>query len=371
MSENRGAPSDDSGTPPIDDLAKRLTRIDDRLLELLAERACYAQQLGRSLRLTGQVSYDPNLHEATIARLEQAIAGKDSCLSRNAVRVIFREILGACAVLETPVRIGYLGPPGTFSHMAARSAFGLGPTYVEFPDFLAIFRAVDRKQIEFGIVPFENSTEGGVTFTLDCFLTSAAQIRREFLLDVSQCLIGREHDFARIERVYSHPQPLAQARAWLASQLPRAQLVATPSTTAAAREAADDPAAAAVASHLAAELYQLDILAESIQDVADNVTRFVVIANTDAQATGRDKTSLFFSTPDEKGALLRALAIFYDEGLNLSRIESRPAREKLWEYVFFADVQGHRTDPPVERAIKALEATCRTIKVLGSYPRAE
>jgi chorismate mutase/prephenate dehydratase len=220
------------------------------------------------------------------------------------------------------------------------------------------------------MVPFENSTEGGVTFTHDTFLTSDAKICGEFLFDVTVCLLGHPIELSKVERVYSHPQPIAQCRGWLGQHLPQAQIISMPSTTAAAQEAAKDPTSVALASHLAAELHGLDVLAESIQDLAVNVTRFVLLAKEDAPPTGRDRTSLVFSTPDERGALLTALRVFYAAGLNLSRIESRPGREKLWEYVFFTDIEGHRDDPAVAAAIEELRKVSRMVRVLGSYPQA-
>ncbi len=347
-----------------------LQSTDDQLLELVnrrAEQATTIAQLRKTLELP---AYDPEREEQTLARIELLLSSRNSRLTRASIRTIFREIQSACAVLESPLKVGYLGPPGTFSHIAARSAFGLGASYVEFPSIGGVFTAVERGRIDYGVAPIENSTEGGVTYTLDSFLASDAKICAEFLLDVTMCLVGKTGDLGKLERVYSHPQPLGQCRAWLAQHVPQAQLISMPSTTAAAREAANDERAAAVASHLAAELLGLDVLAESIQDMSVNVTRFVLLSMTDAAPTGHDRTSIAFSTPDEKGALLAALTIFNDAGLNLSRIESRPGREKLWEYVFFADVEGHHSDPAVARAIAELGRVSRMVRVLGSYPQA-
>lgn len=344
--------------------------IDERLLELVLDRAETSLELAKIRKSLELASYDPEREEQALARIEQRLATLGGKLSRASIRTIFREIQSACAVLDAPMKVGYLGPPGTFSHIAARSAFGLGVTYVDFPSISGIFTAVERGRINYGVVPIENSTEGGVTFTLDSFLSSEAKICGEFLLDVTMCLVGKNPNLSRLERIYSHPQPLGQCRAWLALHVPQAQLVSMPSTTAAAREAANDENAAAVASHLAAELTGLDVLAESIQDMSVNVTRFVLLSLTDAAPTGRDRTSIVFSTPDEKGALLAALAIFNQAGLNLSRIESRPGREKLWEYVFFTDVEGHHRDPAVAKALQDLQRVSRMVRVLGSYPRA-
>jgi len=265
--------------------------------------------------------------------------------------------------------VAYFGPPGTFTHMAARSVFGVDARYLECRTIADVFDAMTRGDAGRGVAPIENSTEGGVSATLDGLFESEVMICRELVLEIEQCLVGRPPELAGVQRVYSHPQALAQCRTWLALNVPGAELVVSSSTSAAAREAAADPAAAAVASRLAAELNGLPILRDGIQDRAENATRFVVLSHTDAPRTGRDKTSVVFSTPHERGALRRALEVFDGEGLNLTRIESRPARGKLWEYVFFTDLEGHRLDAPVETALRRLGAFCGMVKVLGSYPR--
>lgn len=348
----------------------RLHQIDQKLLELILERAEVSVDLAKLQKSLDLPSYDPEREEQALALIERSNAERGGRLSRASIRAIFREIQSACAVLEAPLKVGYLGPPGTFSHIAARSTFGLGVTYLDFPSISGIFTAVERGRLDYGVVPLENSTEGGVTFTLDSFLTSEAKICGEFLLDVTMCLVGKNPELTKLERIYSHPQPLGQCRAWLAQHVPQAQLVSMPSTTAAAREAANDENSAALASHLAAELHGLDVLAESIQDMSVNVTRFVLLSMNEAPPSGRDRTSIVFSTKDEKGALLTALTIFNNAGINLSRIESRPGREKLWEYVFFTDVEGHQTEPGVARAIADLRKVSRMVRVLGSYPQA-
>jgi chorismate mutase/prephenate dehydratase len=290
---------------------------------------------------------------------------------RAAVRPVFREIVSACLSIAQPLAVAYMGPPGTFSHIAARSAFGLGARYVETVTIGSVIDAVARGSVSYGVVPIENSTEGGVTATLDALLEADVMIQSELVIEVTQCLIGRQEDPSRIRRVYSHPQPLAQCRLWLAKHLPGAELVASTSTAAAAREAAIDDTSAAIGSRLAAELYDLIVIREGVQDRPENATRFVVLGRTEAPPTGRDKTSLAFSTEHNRGALRRALEVFDDEGLNLTRIESRPAVGRRWEYVFFTDVEGHRTDVSVSRAIERLRLSCSTVRVLGSYPRAD
>lgn len=265
--------------------------------------------------------------------------------------------------------VAYMGPPGTFSHLATLSLYPENRT-LECPTIADVLERVARGEAELGVVPVENSTEGGVTATLDGLLETSLSICAEIVVDVSLCLVARTADRSRFRRVASHPQPLAQCRRWLARELPGVTLFPTPSTTAAAREAANDETIAAVTSRLAAELEQLVVVAENIQDRPENATRFAVIGQADAAPTGRDKTSLVFSTPHERGALRRVLGVFDDAGINLTRIESRPAPGKRWEYVFFTDIEGHRTDQNVADALRAIEALGGGVRVLGSYPRA-
>jgi chorismate mutase/prephenate dehydratase len=354
----------------IDDLRQRIDALDAQILELLDERAHVARDVGDEKRDAAVALHDPEREQRIFERLEKLLDQRtDAAFPKASVRPVFREIISACLSLEAPMSVAFLGPPGTFCHMAARKVFGLAARYVEAATIAGIFDTVVRDAVHYGVAPIENSTEGGVTFTLDALLDFDVSIRGELVLDVAQCLVGRHDDVARIQRVYSHPQALAQCRGWLAKNLPNAQLVVSTSTSNAAREAGADEAAAAVASRLAADLLGLRVIREGIQDRPENATRFVILAKSDAPPTGNDKTSLFFSTPHERGALRRVLEIFDEEGINLTRIESRPGREKLWEYVFFTDVEGHREDPPLSRALERLKGQCAMTKILGSYPR--
>jgi chorismate mutase / prephenate dehydratase len=356
----------------VDDVRQRIDAIDDKLLDLLDERAKLAREAGRAKRQDARAMHDPEREGAVLERAEARLASRpDPVFPASGVRSVFREIMSACLSVEEVISVSYLGPPGTFTHMAAHGAFGLAARYVESTTILGVFDAVARGATNYGVVPIENSTEGGVTFTLDSLADSEVTIRGELVLDVAQCLIARHDDIGRIERVFSHPQALAQCREWLAKHLPRAQLVVTPSTATAARDAARDDASAAVASRLAAELTGLRVIREKIQDRAENATRFVILALDDAPPSGADRTSVVFATPDSQGALRRVLQIFDEEGINLSRIESRPRRGEMWQYVFFTDFEGHRVDLNVTRALARLQAQCHMVKVLGSYPRAK
>ncbi len=356
----------------LDDLRRRIDAIDDQLLDLLDERASVAHAIGGEKQRLSVPAHDPERERRVLERMEQRQRSRDErSFPESAVRAVFREIISACLAVEESIGVAFLGPPGTFTHVAAQGAFGLAARYVEAATIGGVFDAVVRGNASYGVVPIENSTEGGVTHTLDELVRKDVKIRAELSVDVTQCLVGRASDVSSIERVYSHPQALAQCREWLAQNLPHAQLVVSSSTSAAAREAAADTAAAAVASRLAAELAGLDVIFERIQDRPENVTRFIVIGRSDAPRTGRDKTSILFSVAHERGALRRALELLESAGLNLTRIESRPLPDRLWEYVFFTEFEGHATDPEVRRALTDLEAHAGWLKLLGSYPRAD
>lgn len=265
-------------------------------------------------------------------------------------------------------RVAFLGPRGTFSDIAARSAFG-ADTFLEAATLDAVFDLVESNQAHHGIVPVENSTEGGVAGTLDRLLETDLLIEREVLVEVQHCLAAQgAGSLQSITRVYSHPQALGQCRRWLRANLPAAELVATPSTSAAAVLAQRESQSAAIVSHYAAELNGLVVLSRSIQDRPFNLTRFAVMGHSQCPATGRDKTSIVFSARHEKGALRKVLEVFEHHDLNLTRIESRPAAVGPWHYVFFADFLAHRDDQEGRACLAELSSVCETLKVLGSYP---
>jgi chorismate mutase/prephenate dehydratase len=353
----------------LDDLRKRINEIDDRILELLEQRAQVVGDVAEAKREASLPTYDPERERLVLDRLA-ARAGR---FPADAIRAVYREVMSACLALQEPLKVAYLGPEGTFSHAAARAYFGLAASYTEATTFEGVFDAVARHQAQHGVVPIENSTEGSVPHAVDALVGNDLLIRAEFELEVSQCLLTRAPGLASIERVYSHPQPLGQCRVWLAKNLGGAQLIQSQSTTAAVRDAMSDPRAAAIASSLASELYGVPILREKIQDRAENYTRFIIVSHEDAPRTGRDKTTIAFSLPDGqgRGALLRALTVFDEEQVNLTRIESRPSREKPWDYVFLADLEGHRDDGNVAKAMTRLASRCPFLKHLGSYPRAQ
>ncbi|MGD0675282.1 MAG: prephenate dehydratase [Polyangiaceae bacterium] len=352
----------------LDDLRKRIDELDDGILKLLDERARVVSDVAREKRDARLPTYDPERERLVLDRLA-ARAGR---FPADAIRAVYREVMSACLALQEPLKVAYLGPEGTFSHAAARAFFGLAATYLEATTFEGVFDAVTRRQAQDGVLPIENSTEGSVPNAIDALIANDLLIRAEFELEVAQCLLTRATSLASIARVYSHPQPLGQCRLWLAKNVGGAQLVQSTSTTAAVREAMVDPGGAAVASRFASEIYGLPVMRERIQDHAENYTRFAIVSTTDAARTGDDKTSVAFTLRDGhgRGALLRALTVFDEEAVNLSRIESRPSREKPWDYVFFAELEGHRDDARIDRAIVRLREKCPMVKHLGSYPRA-
>jgi chorismate mutase/prephenate dehydratase len=351
----------------LDDPRKRIDDLDDRILQLLEERALVVSDVLAAKRASNLPTHDPERERQVLERL----AGRAGHFPAEAIRAVYREVMSACLALQEPLKIAYLGPEGTFSHAAARTLFGLAATYIETTTNESVFDAVARHEAKYGVVPIENSTEGSVVHAVDALIEGELLIRGELELEVAQCLLTRAGGLGAIERVYSHPQALGQCRVWLAKNLSAAQLVQTPSTVVAVREALADARGAAIASHLASELYGLPVLRERIQDRPENFTRFVLVSLEDAPRSGADKTTIAFSIRDAqgRGALLRVLAILDEEEINLTRIESRPSREKPWEYVFLADLEGHREDANLARVMTRLRERCPLLKHLGSYPR--
>ena len=352
----------------LEDLRKRIDSIDDRILVLLDERADVVADVARAKSDSHAPTYDPERERAVLDRLSSKAGGR---FPREAIRAVYREVMSACLALQEPVKVAFLGPSGTFTHAAARELFGLAARYTEATTIEGVFDSVRRGDSTYGIVPFENSSEGSVNHAVDALVEGGVLIRRELVLEISQCLLSTAKGLTSIERVYSHPQALGQCRAWLASNLQSAQLVQAPSTAAAAREAMNDAAGAAIGSRLAADIHGIPILRERIQDHAENATRFVMLAIEDAPPSGDDKTTLVFSVKDERGALRKVLEIFDDAGINLTRIESRPSQRKAWDYFFLVDIEGHKDDDDVMLAMEALRGRCAMVRHLGSYARAK
>jgi chorismate mutase/prephenate dehydratase len=352
----------------LPELRQSIDAVDNELLRLLNERARLVQEVGAIKTSLKQPFYVPDRERQILERLQ---AQNEGPFPSEALRPVFSEIISACLSLEHPLKVAFLGPEATFTHMAARSRFGLSARYVPAATTAGVFTEVEKGLVDLGVVPIENSTDGVVNSTLDMLLDSELHITAEIAMQVSQCLLTRTGTLEGIQKVYSHPQALGQCRRWLSTNLPNVAQIEVASTALAARLTRDDPVAAAVASELAGQLYDLKIARRKIEDELRNVTRFLVIGRETAPATGRDKTSILFSLKDEAGVLFKVLQPLAEAGLNLSRIESRPSRKRLWDYVFFIDVDGHQSDKSVQGAIDALARRCEFVKVLGSYPRAE
>ncbi len=352
----------------LPELRKSIDSIDDRILELLNERARYVMEVGRLKQAESRDFHVPSREREIYERLTAANPGP---FPNEALRSVFREIISASLALEAPMRVAFLGPKATFSHLAAMQQFGLSAELVPQKSIPAVFEEVEKGRALYGVVPVENSTEGVVSHTLDMFMESELKISAEVLLEVSHFLLSKTGRLEDVKKVYSHPQPLAQCRKWLEENLPHIPVVDVASTTLAAQIVSEDYSAAAIASEYAASVYDLKVVRERIEDQVNNFTRFLVIGKKIAEPGSDDKTSLMFAVKDEPGILYRMLEPFASRGVNLCKIESRPMKKKAWEYIFFLDLVGHVSDPNVQAAVDELKGYCQFVKQLGSYPRAK
>jgi chorismate mutase/prephenate dehydratase len=348
----------------IDKRRREIDALDDELAKLLDRRAGLAAEIGKLKK--GNAVYRPEREAEILRRISAKI------LPQERMVAVFREIISACRGLEEAIRVSYLGPEGTFSEQAVRKHFGAAVETVPSGSVDEAFRRCESGAAQFAVVPVENSSEGAVGRTLDLLLATPLKICAEIELRVQQNLLSKEKDLKKLRRVYSHAQSLAQCQGWLAQNLPQAERISVVSNAEAARRAAKEKGAAAIAGELAAKRYGLKILARSIEDAADNTTRFLVLGKIDPAPTGRDRTSLVMSAENKPGAVHALLTPLAEHRVSMSRIESRPSRAKsgLWEYVFFIDVEGHQKDPALSRALAALGEKAPLLKILGSYPAA-
>ncbi len=353
--------------PNIEELRKAIDELDDRLLEVLNQRTKVVIEIGRIKKQENSDFHVPNREKAIIERLTVKNQGP---FPNESLQVVLREIFSASLSLEQPIKIAYLGPRATFTHLACLQHFGYSAQYVPVGSIKEVFAEVERGLAEYGVVPVENSIEGAVNYTLDMFMESDLKICAEIMFEVSENLMNKTGKIEDVKKVYSHPQPIGQCRGWLESNLKGVPVAEVSSTSKAAEIASEDTSAAAIASRLAAEIYGLKIVKERIEDVADNFTRFLVISKKSPPKSSHDKTSILFSVKDRSGALYDMLRPFADSGINLTKIESRPSRRKAWDYHFFVDMEGHYEDEKIRRAIDALAKECTFLKVLGAYPAA-
>jgi chorismate mutase/prephenate dehydratase len=351
----------------IPDLRKTIDEVDSHILRLLNRRAELVIEIGRQKAEQNLEFHVPQREEEIYARLALESTGP---FPPQAVRPVFREVISACLSLEHPLRVAYLGPRATFSHLAAMERFGLSAQFLAMRSIGEVFAEVEKGNADYGVVPVENSTEGIVSHTLDLFLDSSLLICGEVVVEAALHLLGRSSGMSEVRKIYSHPHAIAAARKWLEANSQHIPVVETSSTAAAAEVAASEPGAAAIASELAASLYDLSVLQRRIEDHPNNMTRFLVIGRRASPPSAADKTSILFSIKDRVGALFRMLQPFADNGINLTKIESRPSKKQVWEYVFYVDLEGHGSDPRVQRALEILREECMFLKVLGSYPKA-
>lgn len=352
----------------LDELRGLIKEKDDLIVNLLNERAALSQKVGRTKARRGVGVYDPS-REAQVLR--HICEGNRGPLTDEMLKDIYREILSASRSLQADLSVACLGPAGSFSHLAVRAAFGEGVNVHFVSTIGLVFDEAEKGKADLCVVPLENSLEGSVKVTLDRLVTTAMAIKAEVYLPVSHCLVSAGVPLEGIRRVYSHPQALGQCRRWLERHLPLAALVEMESTGAAVERAGQEEAAAAIGSRMAAELHGLELVAEAIEDLPHNTTRFLVMGKGLSPPSGQDKTSLLFSTAHVPGALHGALGPFAAAGVNLLRIESHPLREKKWEYLFFIDLDGHAEEEPLRSCLSAVRKRTSLLKVLGSYPRGE
>jgi chorismate mutase / prephenate dehydratase len=352
----------------LNELRLNIDAIDDRLMEFLNQRAALVLDVG-SLKAGEKRDFHVPSREREI--YERLISRNPGPFPNEGLKSVFREIISASLALEAPMKVAFFGPKATFTHQAALQQFGLSAELVPQKSIPAVFEEVEKGRAQYGVVPVENSTEGMVSHTLDMFMESELKINAEVMLEIHHYLLSRTGRMDDIKKIYSHPQPIAQCRNWLAESLPNVPVVDVASTAVAAQIVGEDYTSAAIASELAATMYDLKVVRERIEDQVNNFTRFLVIGKKIAEKSGDDKTSLMFSVKDEVGILYRMLEPFAKRSLNLSKIESRPLKKKAWEYIFFLDLAGHILDQDVADAVQELKECCQFVKVLGSYPKAK
>ena len=352
-------------TDKLKSLREKIDALDARLVKLLSQRARLAQDVGRIKN--GAAVYRPE-REAQVLR--RVAAMNEGPLPDRALQRVYTEIMSACRALEDQMTVAFLGPEGTYSQEAALKHFGGMVPLTPCASIDDVFRRAETGAVGYAVVPVENSTEGAVGRTLDLLLATPARVCGEVMLPIRQCLMSKRGGMKAIRKVYSHTQSLAQCQHWLARHLPQAEQVAVVSNAEAARMASKERGAAAIASRTAADLYGLELLARNIEDETRNTTRFLVLGTDDAASSGKDKTSLILATRNVPGAIHQLLTPLAANGVSMTRLESRPARTGLWEYVFYVDVEGHASDANVARALDAIEQKASLFKNLGSYPAA-
>jgi chorismate mutase / prephenate dehydratase len=347
-------------------LRQQIDALDAQIVQLLNARARIVVEVGKIKQASNQPVYAADREKAVLEKVRKLNGGPlpDRCLD-----AVYRELMSGSFALEKPLRIGYLGPAGSFSHAAAMRKFGGSVEYVPLADIPGVFEEVVRGHIDYGLVPVENSLHGGVVETLDAFLHSSGKICAEVLITIHHNLLST-HPWEQVKTIYSKPEVFGQCRNWLSTVAKERDIQPAASTSRAAELAAQQPGAAAIGSAVAGEIYGLRTLFENIEDNPDNITRFFVIGQEPSRRSGDDKTAIMFTIAHKPGALAEVLDVFKENGINLTGIEKRPGKKVNWEYYFFIDAQGHVDDPPMKAAVEQAKKHCLQLTVLGSYPRA-
>ncbi len=348
----------------LKNLRRQIDGVDKKITKLLNVRAKASLEIGKLKKKSGRSIYSPDREIEVLKKIASLSRGP---LKLDSLETIYREIMSASLALEKPLVIAYLGPQATFTNLAALKKFGSQVKYMACNSISDVFLEVEKENADYGVVPIENSVEGAVSYTLDMFVDSDLKICSQVMLDVAHNLLAKCQKDS-IRRVYSNPQVFGQCRIWLQGNLPGREEIEVSSTTRAAQIASKEKSSACIASLLAAKVYKLKVLARNIEDSPHNITRFLVIGKSDVAATSHDKTSIMFSIKDKVGALHDMLMSFKKYRINLTKIESRPSKRKAWDYYFFLDLEGHRDNPRVKKAIQELENQCNFLKILGSYP---
>ncbi|WP_299727103.1 prephenate dehydratase [uncultured Endozoicomonas sp.] len=347
----------------------QIDQLDQKILDLISDRARCAQEVARVKTAADPdaVFYRPEREAKVLRKIMEKNVGP---LNDEEMARLFREIMSACLALEEPIKVAFLGPEGTFTQQAALKHFGHSAVSVPMASIDDVFREVAAGAVNYGVVPVENSTEGVVSHTLDSFMDSSLKICGEVVLRIHQHMLVSENTRRdHITRIYSHAQSLAQCRKWLDSHWPMAERVAVSSNAEAARRIKGEWNSAAIAGDMAADMYGLEKIADKIEDQPDNSTRFLIIGNDDVPASGDDKTSMVISMRNQPGALHAILEPFHVHSLDLTRVETRPSRSGVWNYVFFVDFEGHKDDPVVKKVLERLAERANDLRVLGSYPK--
>ncbi|MBW2647091.1 MAG: prephenate dehydratase [Deltaproteobacteria bacterium] len=357
----------DTSDSPIIPLRKSIDEIDKKLLDLINRRLSLAKEIGKIKEECGDQVFDSARESMIIRRLLDLNKGP---VSKEALRNIYTEIIASSRNIQKKEIVTYLGPNATFTHIAAMNHFGHSVSFVPQPTIRDVFREVEKRVCNYGVVPVENSIEGTVNYTLDLFFESDLKICAEIYHTISHDLLSKTGVPEDIETIYSHPHAFAQCRRWLEKHLPESVLEECSSTSRAAQKAEEKPASAAIAGREAARMYNLKVVASGIEDFSRNVTRFLVIGRDEMHSTGKDKTSIMFVTAHAPGALHKVLEPIAMAGINMVKLESRPTKYENWNYFFFVDIEGHIEDPKVEETMAKMKKLCMYLKCLGSYPRA-